>query len=79
MLSALLDAEGLEAMLRREKYIGTSWRVSSESSSDLMVDPTYAYSRHLSDGRVGIELALFVEEEDLIALLRPAVFRAISS
>ena len=75
MLSALLDDQGLESMLRKDTYIGISWRVSADISSGLIVDPTYAFSRRLSDGRVGVEFALFVEEEDLIALLRPVVFR----
>ena len=73
MLSALLDDEGLEQMLRREAFIGTSWRAPAHARERLAgVEPTYAWSRRLGPGRVGIELALFVEEEELVVVLRPA-------
>jgi len=68
MLSAFLDDEGLDAMLRAESYVGMSWRMGSG------ISPTYAYSRRLPDGAIGVEFALFVEEDDLIALMRPARF-----
>lgn len=73
MLSALLDDEGLEQMLRRDAFLGTSWRVPAEAKDRLVgVEPTYAWSRRLAPGRVGVELALFVEEEELVVVLRPA-------
>jgi hypothetical protein len=39
-------------------------------------EPTYVWSRQRDDGRVGIELALFSEYEELVALVRPAALRA---
>ena len=39
------------------------------------VDPTYAWSRRLSDGRIGIEAALFCEYEEHVVVLRPAAIR----
>ena len=74
MLSAFIDDEGLDSMLRAESYVGVSWRTGGGVSKDLVVSPTYAYSRRLSSGGVGVEFALFVEEDDLIALMRPARF-----
>lgn len=71
--SLLVDDEGLEAMLRREEHIGASWRVPKDAPHLEGVDPTYAWSRRLSDGRVGVEAALFLEYEELVMLLRPAV------
>lgn len=72
MVSSLLDDETLEKMLRRREYAGPSWRVPLELRDTLEgVSPTYAWSRRRLDGSVGVELALFVEEEDLVALLRP--------
>ncbi len=72
MLSSLVDDESLEKMLRRREYAGTSWRVPPEVRDQLeSVSPTYAWSKRQMDGSVGVEFALFVEDEELIALLRP--------
>lgn len=72
MVSALLDDEGLERILRAEEHVGTSWRVPPHAADRLVgVEPTYAWSRRLAPGRVGIELALFSEEEELVAVVRP--------
>jgi hypothetical protein len=71
--SSLVDDEGLEAMLRRPEHVGASWRVPPDAKHLEGVDPTYAWSRRLSDGRVGLEAALFAEYEELVMLLRPAV------
>ncbi len=71
--SALVDDEGLEAMLRRPEHVGASWRVPPGAKHLEGVDPTHAWSRRLSDGRVGVEAALFAEYEELVVLLRPAV------
>lgn len=71
--SELVDDEGLEAMLRRPEHVGTSWRVPSDAKHLEGVDPTYAWSRRLADGRIGVEAALFAEYEELVLLLRPAV------
>jgi len=72
MVSALLDDEGLERMLREESFVGASWRVPAHAAGHLAcVEPTYAWSRRISTGRVGVELALFVEEEEIVVVLRP--------
>jgi len=70
-LSALIDDDGLDAILGTPVHIGRSWRVAPHLKSLGDVEPTHVWSRHLGPGRIGIELALFVEEEDLIALIRP--------
>lgn len=70
-LSALFDDEGLDAILRTPSHIGPSWRVSKRLEALGEVEPTHVWSRHLGPGRVGIELALFAEEDDLVALIRP--------
>ncbi len=70
--SLLVDDDGLERMLRRRQHIGASWRVPKGAQHLTGVDPTYAWSRRLPDGRIGIEAALFSEYEELVMLLRPA-------
>lgn len=75
--SALVDDEGLDAMLRSSEHVGTSWRVPADAPAELRgSEPTYAWSRRLTDGRVGIELALFAEYDEIVALLRPAAISA---
>jgi hypothetical protein len=76
LLSALVDDEGLDAMLRGEQYVGVSWRLPGDAPPDLAVDPTLAWSRRLPDGTVGVELALFQEDDELTVLVRPVLFRA---
>ena len=73
MTSALLDDDGLDQVLGQPEYLGVSWRppVGNESG----VDPSFTWSKHLPDGRIGIELALFQEYEELVIALRPAVLR----
>jgi hypothetical protein len=72
-LSALADDDGLEQMLRAEDdFIGCSWRPPASAKRLQDLEPTYAWSRRIDDGRVGIELALFREDEELVAVLRPA-------
>lgn len=72
-LSALCDDEGLEQMLRAEgEMIGCSWRPPASARRLQDIDPTYVWSRRLDERRVGIELALFREDEELVAILRPA-------
>jgi hypothetical protein len=74
IMSSFIDDEGLDRALRRSEYVGVSWRPSQENAEKLQgVDPTYIWSRRRPDGRVGIELTLFQEYEELVALLRPAV------
>ncbi|MCG8554265.1 MAG: hypothetical protein MJD61_03105 [Proteobacteria bacterium] len=73
MLSALVDEEGLDRVLRRSEYIGVSWKAPACASEPLQhLDPTYVWSRRLNASSIGIELALFQEYDELIALLRPA-------
>jgi hypothetical protein len=71
--SELIDDDGLESMLSSEMHIGASWRVPANADHLKGVDPTYAWSRRLPDGRVGIEAVLFSEYEELVIVLRPAV------
>lgn len=70
-VSALVDDEGLDLILRRELYVGISWRVPRSAPDKLHIDPTSVWSRHLPDGRVAIELALFQEDDELVVLMRP--------
>jgi len=77
LVSGLLDDEGLERMLRKPEFVGSTWRVPAEAADRLVgVEPTYGWSRHVGPGRVGIELALFIEEEELVVLLRPLMLVA---
>jgi hypothetical protein len=77
MGSALVDEEGLGAMLASATYIGPSWTPPDEAARrGVTAEPTHVWSRQLPDGRLGIELALFSEYEELVALLRPAALRA---
>jgi len=72
VVSSLFDDEGLEAALRRAEFVGTSWRSSNEEERQgCGVDPTHVWTKRLGTGRVGVELALFAEYEELVALLRP--------
>ena len=71
--SEMIDDEGLDCMLRSEEHVGTSWRVPAGAEHLRGVDPTHAWSVRLPNGRVGIEAVLFIEYEELVVLLRPAV------
>jgi hypothetical protein len=74
MASALLDDDGLESMLRQREWAGTSWRVPEDAPARLRgAEPTYAWSRRLASDRVGVELALFAEYEEIVVLLRPVL------
>jgi hypothetical protein len=75
MASLLLDEDGLERILREPEHVGVSWRVPENRRDLVGVDPTYTWSRRFQD-RVGIELALFLEYEELVVLLRPVAFVA---
>jgi hypothetical protein len=72
-LSALVDEDGLGAMLRSHEYIGASWRPPTNLKALSDIAPTYVWSRKLTDGRLGVQLALFQEEEELVAVLLPVV------
>lgn len=71
--SRFVDDDGLERMLRRRTHIGASWKVPKGAAHLAGVDPTYAWSERLPDGRVGVEAALFSEYEELVMVLRPCV------
>lgn len=80
IVSSLVDDEGLDRILRRREYVGVSWRVPAMASDRLSgIDPTCVWSRHLGDGQVGIEMVLFQEYEELVALMRPVVLVAAPS
>lgn len=73
MSSSLLDDTGLEKILRRREYLGMSWQLPSDAPAHLSgAEPTYIWSKRLQGGEVGIELALFSEYEELVAVFRPA-------
>lgn len=73
--SELVDEAGLDAMLVGVQHIGPTWRVPPHRKDLAEVDPTHAWSRRLPDGRIGIEMVVFQEYEELVALLRPAALR----
>ncbi len=68
LVSELFDDEGLDRALREPEHVGTSWRPSSEKRG---ADPTFAWTRRIAPGKVGVELALFLEYEEMVVLLRP--------
>lgn len=73
MLSALLDPDGLAAALGGEQFAGVGWRVPRELAAQLRsLQPTYVWTRRIAEG-VGIELGLFAEDDELVALARPAL------
>jgi hypothetical protein len=69
--SAFVDERGAEKMLRQREWCGAAWTPPRGSKELAGVDPTYAWTRRDLAG-VGIEMALFVEYEELVAVLRPA-------
>ncbi|MCS6856244.1 MAG: hypothetical protein N2515_02525 [Deltaproteobacteria bacterium] len=73
--SAFVDEEGLADMLQSSEYLGTSWRPPPERPELAGVDPTFAWTKRLKDGSIGIEAALFCEYEEMALLLRPAILQ----
>jgi hypothetical protein len=73
--SRFIDDDGLERVLRRAEYLGISWSPSADGELS-GVDPTYVWSRRQTGGRVCVELALFLEYEELVVVLRPVAFVA---
>ena len=72
-LSALVDEQGLGKLLRAHEFVGVSWRPPASSKALVDVAPTYVWAKKLPDGRTGIQLALFQEDDELVALLLPVV------
>jgi hypothetical protein len=62
-------------MVRSSEQAGASWRPPTDRKDMAGVDPTYAWSRRLPDGRIGVEAALFCEYEEHVCVLRPAALR----
>ena len=75
--SAFVDARGVGSMLTASEWAGVSWRVPKDRKDLTGVDPTYAWTKRQKDGHVGIEAALFVEYEELVVVLRPALLLAL--
>ena len=72
--SALVDEDGLSEVLSNAEYVGPSWQAPETTAKHSAgIEPTFVWSRRQRDGRVGIELALFSEYEELVVLLRPAL------
>lgn len=73
-LSALMDDEGLDHVLRADsELIGCAWRPPASARRLSGIEPTYIWARRLDGNRIGIELALFREDDELVVVLRPAV------
>ncbi len=70
--SAFVDERGVEQMLKKPEWAGVAWRVPKDRKDLTGVDPTYCWTRRDREGHVGIEMALFVEYEELVAVMRPA-------
>jgi hypothetical protein len=73
--SSFVDFAGFQKMARAAEHAGPSWRPPSDRKDMAGVDPTYAWSKRLADGRIGVEAALFCEYEELVLVLRPAALR----
>ena len=75
--SRFADDDGLDAILGEPEHVGVSWSVPAGKASALSgAEPTYAWSRRQANGTVGVELALFLEYEELVVVLRPIAFIA---
>jgi len=75
-LSAFVDEDGLEQMLREAEYLGASWTLDPQLVKRLgNVDPTYVWSRRIDESSVSVELALFSEDDEIVTLLRPLLVR----
>lgn len=71
-LSAMVDDDGIERILREDEYVGTSWTLDANLAKRLgQVEPTYVWSRRERTGAVSVELALFSEDDEIVVLLRP--------
>lgn len=73
--SSFVDLNGFQKIVRAAEQAGTSWRPPGDRKDMAGVDPTYAWSRRLPDGRIGVEAALFCEYEEHVLVLRPVALR----
>jgi len=73
--SSFVDLAGFQKIARASEQASPSWRPPADRKDMAGVDPTYAWSRRLSDGRIGVEAALFCEYEEHVVVLRPAAIR----
>jgi|GEM_PF-2539185 len=78
--SELMDHSGLQRLVTgllvkpdATEHAGISWKAPRDRKDLTGVDPTFAWSKKHSDGKVGIEAALFCEYEELVVVLRPAL------
>lgn len=71
VVSELFDERGLRDAMASDRFIGTSW--SPDRNGKVGAEPSYVWTRRLANGDVGVELALFCEYEEMVALLRPVV------
>lgn len=71
-LSACVSDDGLEQILREEEFVGVSWSLDPALEKRLgNVDPTYVWSRRQGDDAVNVELVVFTEDDEVVAVLRP--------
>lgn len=71
-LSAFVNEDGLERILREDEYVGASWTLDEGLAKRLgHVEPTYVWSRRKGDDAVNVELAVFSEDDEIVMLLRP--------
>ncbi len=71
-LSAMVDDDGIENILRQDEYVGASWTLDASLTKRLgHVEPTYVWSRRERSGAVSVELALFSEDDEIVVLMRP--------
>lgn len=71
-LSACVSDDGLEQMLREEEFVGVSWSLDPDLVKRLgNVDPTFVWSRRQGHDAVNVELVVFTEDDEIVALLRP--------
>lgn len=72
VVSELFDEAGLRRALATDRFVGVSW--DPERNGKAGAEASHAWTRRLPNGDVGVELALFQEYEEMVALLRPVVF-----
>ena len=73
--SSFVDLAGFQKIARASEQASPSWRPPADRKDMAGVDPTYAWSRRLPEGRIGVEAALFCEYEEHVVVLRPAAIR----